>query len=304
MNILITGASGFLGRHLSVFLEQKGHNVTKITSKEIDLTNQYSCENIPKLNYHQIYHLAAWTQAGDFCQHHQGEQWIINQQINTNVLNWWKMYCPTAKMIAFGTSASYAPEFELVESNYMLGIPLDKYYSYAMTKRMLFAGLRSLNAQFNMNYVYLVPSTLYGPNYHTDGRELHFIYDIIRKILDFKYFNKKIYLWGDGFQERELLYIDDAVENISFLSTETNNSIINIGSGEAITINDFAKICCQITGVDFKNIQYDIDGFVGSKSKVLSNKVIKNLYNTRLTDTYIGLSNTIEWYENKHYISK
>ena len=38
--------------------------------------------------YDQIIHLAAWTQAGDFCLYHPGEQWIINQQMNTNVLAW------------------------------------------------------------------------------------------------------------------------------------------------------------------------------------------------------------------------
>ena len=50
MNILIIGSSGFLGRHLSIFLENNGHSVTKLTSRDIDLTNQQSCENIPKIN--------------------------------------------------------------------------------------------------------------------------------------------------------------------------------------------------------------------------------------------------------------
>lgn len=301
MNILITGASGFLGRHLSVFLEKKGHNVTKITSKEIDLTNQHSCENIPKLNYHQIYHLAAWTQAGDFCQHHQGEQWIINQQINTNVLNWWKMYCPTAKMIAFGTSASYAPNIELVEENYMTGSPLDKYYAYAMTKRMLLAGLQSLNKQFDMNYLYFVPSTIYGPFYHVDKRELHFIYDIIRKILDYKYFNKKIILWGDGEQTRELIFVDDCVNIIYEVEKSASNIVCNLSSEKSLSIKEFAKICCDIVGVDFSNISFNINEFVGFKSKSLNTNKM-NLFSKVNETSYIsGLEATINWYETTNY---
>ena len=87
MQILVTGASGFLGRALCAKLETQGHTVTKLTSRN-DLTKLSSLVSgeIFHRFYDVIYHLAAWTQAGDFCLHHQGDQWVINQQINTNVL--------------------------------------------------------------------------------------------------------------------------------------------------------------------------------------------------------------------------
>jgi GDP-L-fucose synthase len=299
MNILITGASGFLGRHLSVFLEKKGHNVTKITSKEIDLTNQNSCENIPKLNYHQIYHLAAWTQAGDFCQYHQGEQWIINQQINTNVLNWWKMYCPTAKMIAFGTSASYAPEYELKEVFYMSGSPIEKFYSYAMSKRMLLAGLESLNKQFGLEYLYFIPSTLYGPDYHTDGRQMHFIYDLIRKIKSSKETGSDAILWGDGFQKRELVFINDFINIIFEVNSILSNEILNIGAGVDYTIRDFAKIISDYFQFDFNNIKYDSNAYVGVRSKILNNEKLENIIKYDQTRLEQGLIQTINWFNQK-----
>ena len=43
-----------------------------------------------KNKFDEIYHLAAWTQAGDFCLKYPADQWINNQIINTNILNWWK----------------------------------------------------------------------------------------------------------------------------------------------------------------------------------------------------------------------
>src|SRR3989338_6152841 len=99
MKTLITGASGFMGKYLSRRLKNEGHEVIGLSSKDCDLTVQGSLESLLQgVKFDQIYHLAAWTQAGDFCLHHKGEQWLTNQKINTNVLNWWKEEQPEAKI--------------------------------------------------------------------------------------------------------------------------------------------------------------------------------------------------------------
>src|SRR5262249_14153961 len=183
MKILVTGATGFLGTRLCAHLASSGHTVERVSSRTADLTRADSLARFNDIRYDQIYHLAAWTQAGDFCLHHPGEQWILNQQINTNVLSWWSRLQPQAKLIAMGTSCAYAPDRELSEENYLEGLPIESLFTYAMTKRMLLVGLEALARQFNLRYLCLVPSTLYGPGYHTDGRQMHFIFDLIRKIL-------------------------------------------------------------------------------------------------------------------------
>src|ERR1700688_4395172 len=112
MNVLVTGATGFLGRHLIPFLSKKEgiECITYLNSKTCDLTEKNNIETYKILNLHRIYHLAAWTKAGDFCLYHKGEQWLINQQINTNILWFWQKYKPTATMITMGTSCAYPPE--------------------------------------------------------------------------------------------------------------------------------------------------------------------------------------------------
>ena len=90
----------------------------------------------------------------------------------------------------------------------------------AMTKRMLYAGLLALSKQYSMRYLYLIPSTLYGPGYHTDGRQMHFIFDLVRKILAAKAGGPPAVLWGDGHQRRELVYIDDFVDTAILLAGE------------------------------------------------------------------------------------
>ena len=146
MEILITGATGFLGTGLSAHLESLGHRVVRLGSRNCDLTQADSLDRFDDRRYDQIYHLAAWTQAGDFCLRHPGEQWLINQQINTNVLSWWQRRQPQAKLIAMGTSCAYAPDRELIEENYLEGQPIDSLFTYAMTKRMLYVGLHGPRA--------------------------------------------------------------------------------------------------------------------------------------------------------------
>jgi GDP-L-fucose synthase len=297
MHIFVTGSSGFLGRHLCLYLVEQGHSLVALTSKECDLTKQGTLEKLARSQYDQIYHLAAWTQAGDFCMRHGGEQWIVNQQINTNVLAWWQKFQPQAKLITLGTSVSYSTEDNLSEEEYMVGIPKERFFAYAMSKRMLYAGLVSLNKQFGLKYLYLVPSTLYGPRYHTDGRQMHFIFDLIRKILRAKLYGEPVVLWGDGYQRRELVFIDDFVRIMLQMADICNNELINIGSGEEFTIRYFAELICKKLKYDPNNIQYDTSRYVGAKSKCLVvNKLHRLLLDIPMTPLEKGLSATIDWF--------
>lgn len=297
MKILVTGATGFLGTHLCSQLEAQGHEVTKVNSKNGDLTQPYSLNSFNQQKYEQIYHLAAWTQAGDFCLYHTGEQWIINQQMNTNILTWWQASQPQAKLICMGTSCAYDPHLPLIEENYLTGMPIDSLFTYAMTKRMLYSGLLALNKQYGLKYLCLVPSTLYGAEYHTDGRQMHFIFDLIRKIIRGKLYGEAVVLWGDGYQSRELVLVDDFAKIAIKLAQTTDNDLINIGAGEEYTIRHFAKLICEKVGYDFNNIHFDTSRYVGAKSKCLAvNKLQSLLPNLTLTPLELGLSKTIDWF--------
>lgn len=298
MKILVTGASGFMGLSLCASLREAGHEVLGLSSKTCDLTQSSSLDSYGSEKYDQIFHLAAWTQAGDFCLRHPGEQWIINQKINTNVLDWWQRAQPQAKLISMGTSCAYSPDVELTEKNYMLGEPIESLYTYAMTKRMLYSGVRALHKQFALNYLYLVPSTLYGPGYHTDGRQMHFIFDLIRKILRGKEYSEEVVLWGDGHQKRELVYIDDFIQSVIFLSSKLENEIVNIGAGEEHSIRHFANLICELVKYDSNLIKYDTSKYVGAKSKCLKTDFLKKLNpEASSTPLKIGLQKTIDWFQ-------
>lgn len=298
MKIIITGATGFLGASLSSRLESEGHTVTRLSSTNCNLVEQSSLNNFISEKYDRIYHLAAWTQAGDFCLYHPGEQWLINQAINANILTWWQKYQPQAKLISIGTSCSYDPLLPHREENYLSGMPIESLFTYAMTKRMLYIGLLALQKQFDLKYLHLVPSTLYGPNYpFKKHKQAHFIFDLIKKIVRGKYFNEPVVLWGDGYQKRELVYIKDFVDMTTYLADKADNELINIGGGEEYTIRNFAEIISKIVDYDSSKIQYDVSKYVGAKEKFLITdklkKLMPNFKNTSLND---GLKKTIDWY--------
>lgn len=300
MNVFVTGATGFLGTRLCQALTKSGDSVVALGSKDCDLTVAGSMDRFADTKFDRIYHLAAWTQAGDFCLKHPAEQWIINQRMNTNVLGWWQQSQPQARFISIGTSCAYDPDMELSEPHYLDGRPIDSLFTYAMTKRMLYSGLIAFRKQWNLDSLTVVPSTLYGPGYHTDGRQMHFIFDLIRKILRGKYLNEPVVLWGDGYQRREVIHVDDFVSLMLKLADGCPFDLVNIGAGVEQTIREFAESICRIVDYDPAKIQYDTSRYVGAKSKCLRIDRLKELVpDLKLTPLDTGLQDVVGWF-NEH----
>ena len=296
MKVIVTGATGFLGRFLCPSLREAGHEVVALGSAAADLTHGDWHTVVEGQSFDRVYHLAAWTQAGDFCLRHPGEQWVVNQQINTNVLSWWQRRQPQAKIICMGTSCSYAPLLPLSEEHYLEGTPEESLYTYAMTKRMLLVGLRALHKQYGLRYLYVVPSTLYGPDYHSDGRQMHFIFDLIRKILQGKLRGERVVLWGDGQQRRELMEVRDFVKALVALDGVCENDVVNIASGREHSIREYAAMICAMVGYDPAAIEYDTSRYVGVTSKRLANDKLKRLLpEFSLASLAEGLPETVDW---------
>jgi GDP-L-fucose synthase len=300
VKVLVTGASGFVGTALCKALEARGDQVVRTSTKEADLLDPRSLDRYDASRFDQLFHLAAWTQAGDFCLRHPGEQWVKNQQLNTTVLGWWARSQPQAKLIVMGTSCAYDPALEHREENYLVGAPIDSLYTYAHTKRMLLVGLQALQRQFGLRWLCLVPSTLYGEGYHTDGRQLHFIFDLIRKILRGHLHGEPVELWGDGHQRRELVYLDDFVELTLRLSGQVDHTVVNLGAGEEHSIRHFARLICEHVGYDPARIIYDESRYVGARSKCLVTDRLRGLVpDLRLTPLEVGLPRTIDWFRRE-----
>jgi GDP-L-fucose synthase len=143
-----------------------------------------------------------------------------------------------------------------------------------------------------------VPSTLYGVGYHTDGRQMHFIFDLMRKIIRGKEFGETVTLWGDGNQKREVVLVDDFVRILWQLSQNNDNKIFNIGAGEEYSIRHFAELICQAVGYDDALIRYDAERYVGAMSKCLNVEKAKMTLGAdyKLTSLSEGIKQTIDWF--------
>ncbi len=295
MKVLVTGATGFLGSALRKVLEANGDEVVALGSADCDLTHPDSLRRWDRQPFERIYHLAAWTQAGDFCLRHPGEQWVINQQINTNVLAWWQRHQPQARLVAVGTSCAYDPGLDLVEENYLRGVPTESLFPYAMTKRMLHVGLLALRKQFGLRFLCAVPATLYGPGPHRAGRQLHFIFDLIRKVVRGKRHGEPVVLWGDGHQRRELIHVDDFVAVLLPLADRDDVELVNVGPGEDFSIRQFASLICEHVGYDVNDVRFDTGRYVGARAKCLRiDRLRRLLPDLQLTPLSVGLPRTID----------
>ncbi|MBL8688754.1 MAG: NAD-dependent epimerase/dehydratase family protein [Rhodospirillaceae bacterium] len=292
----MTGATGFLGSALCPALRRLGAEVVALGSRDADLTDPTSLTRVGSGRFDRIYHLAAWTQAGDFCLRHPGEQWLINQQINTTVLRYWAERQPKAKLVSIGTSCAYAEGSAHREEEYLQGVPTESLYTYAMTKRMLQVGQESIRRQFGLEYLTVVPSTLYGPGYIVGAKQLHFIFDLAVKMLRSKDLGEPVVLWGDGTQRRELVHVADFVATLLDLEPQTRNEIVNIGAGSDFSLRECAEILADLVGIPSADIQWDLSRYVGAKVKRLDTAKIDALLPDRpRRNLRTGLSELVAW---------
>ena len=117
------------------------------------------------------------------------------------------------------------------------------------------------------------------------------------KILRGKHYNEPVVLWGDGYQKRELVLLDDFINLMLEITRAQKNMTINVGAGREHTIREFAEIICDIVGYSPDDIDYDTSKYVGSKSKILDTSKLNSLVNYQQTPLYDGLKSTIEWFK-------
>ena len=177
-----------------------------------------------------------------------------------------------SNLIFLGSSCVY-PKLckQPIKEEYLLSGKLEKTNEpYAVAK---IAGIKlceSYNFQYKTNFKCLMPTNTFGPGDDYDIENNHFLPALIKKIHDCKVNkNKSLELWGNGKTRRELIYVDDLADAIVyFLNKKTVENLINVGSGIEKTINEYAKIVCEIIGVKLK-IKYKNKLLTGTPRKLL-----------------------------------
>jgi GDP-L-fucose synthase len=206
-------------------------------------------------------------------------------------------------MIAMGSSCMYSQDFKMVEENCLRGSVEKELYTYAMTKRMLFLGIKNFSKQYKLKYLFLIPSVFYGSNYELNDN--HFIFDFIRKINQGKRLDKEVKFFGAGNKKRDLIFVNDAVSYI-FSLLKYNNEVFNLASGKEKTLTYYAYKISKLMQFNIKKIKFSGKNNESVGSRKLVTKKLQNFVHKRNTNLDKGLSLTIDYFKKneKFIISK
>tara|TARA_B100000424_G_scaffold269601_1_gene266920 strand:+ start:5552 stop:6478 length:927 start_codon:yes stop_codon:yes gene_type:complete len=298
--VLLFGSNGLVGSSVKeLFEKDKNVELIAATRDDADLFNYDSTKNIIEDNKPNIIINSAAKVGGIYANNKYRTTFLLdNLKININILEACINF-PNIKIINLGSSCIYpldAPT-PIKESSLLDGKLEETNSPYAIAK---IAGIelgRSLHSQFGHEVINLMPTNLYGPRDNFSDLNSHVIPGLIQRIHNAKTKkNKNVEIWGSGKPLREFLYVNDLADAIKFIiNNNVRDELINIGSGEEITIKDLANLICEVIGYN-GSLLFDSSMPDGNPRKLLDSSKINSLGWKAKTKLKNGLEKTYKWY--------
>lgn len=297
MRILITGGTGFLGRHVTEELNRcYDHRTYPVGSSDADLTIREDVYSLFKdVQPRIVYHLAGDVGGIQANQDSPAGIWYHNLIMGMHVLDHCYQF-KVEKLVMVGTVCSY-PKYACIpftEDQIWDGYPEETNAPYGIAKKALLVGAQAYREQFGMNTIFLMPANLYGPGDNFTGYGGHVIADLIHK---FHTQSGTIKLWGDGTATRDFLYVKDAAYGICKAAELYNGSWpVNLGTGREINIRSLATLIK--TESNYRgDVIWDHAKPNGQPNRVLDTTRAKALFNWEATTPLeTGIKTTIQWY--------
>jgi len=306
--IYIAGHRGLVGSAIVRELQKNGYtNIITKSHSELDLKSQIETEKFFSIEKPEYVFLAAAKVGGILANNIYPADFIRdNLMIETNVID--SAYKNKVKKLLFlGSSCVYpksAPQ--PIKEEYLLTGELEPTNkAYALAKIAGIVMCQSYNKQYGVNFISVMPTNLYGEGDNFDLENSHVLPAMIRKFDDAKKNNAKgIILWGTGKPKREFLYVDDLASACIFLMNNYDNSeIINIGTGEDLSILELANMVKEITEYE-GNIIWDSSKPDGTPRKLLDVSKIKSLGWKHSINLKEGIKRTYEWYKTNRGVNQ
>jgi len=302
--ILVTGGTGFVGKHLQAELDCRGMKFYVFSSSQHDLAIPAEAASV--FAAHQdaqiVVHMACYQAAGEFPAKHTAEQFYVNNLIHLNVLENWRKFMPKAKLVAIGSSCAYpSSPGPLVEDRFMDGAIHGSVYSYAFTKRALFTGIAAYNDQFKLNGTYLIPATMYGEHddFHPDTA--HVCGALVGRFVRATEENwPSVEIWGDGTQVRDIMYVGDFITALLHLIPQCDRDIINVGPGKGTSIRDLAFAISKAAGYQGELV-FNASRYTGVREKFIETGQFEKKYGGNISnDLSRGIQRTVDWYRKNY----
>ena len=291
-----------MGSSLSKHLGNNDNlEVIKSSREDTNLFDYKSTKKLISESSPDIIVNAAAKVGGIYANNTKRTEFLLeNLKININILE----SCidqPSIKIINLGSSCIYPLHAKnpINEDEYMNGALEPTNSPYAMAKLTSIELGRSLKIQYGHKIVNLMPTNLYGPNDNFSKENSHVIPGLISRMHDAKINNEEVFkIWGTGKPLREFLFVNDLSDAINFIITnDIENDLINIGSGEEISINDLATKISKTLNFSGELI-FDDSKPDGNPRKLLDSTLINSLGWKSRTSLDEGLNQTYEWFIN------
>ena len=258
--IYIAGHNGLVGSELLSLLIKSGYKKILFKSrKELDLTNQKTVDNFFKKNKPEFLIICAAKVGGILENKNYPMEFLLdNLSIQKNLLLA-AMKHNIKRTIFLGSSCIYPKSSKIpIKESYLMTGKLEKTNeSYALSKIVGMKLCEIMFHKYKKDIICLMPTNLYGDNDNFDIASSHVIPGLISKFLLAKKNKLDVKIWGSGKPIREFLHVKDLVEAILILLKSnkpkikkvSNNElpIINIGSGESISIKNLALLIKKIS---------------------------------------------------------
>ena len=307
-NVIVTGATGFIGKALVCRLQEivgAEGKVIGLGSSVVDLSNRGAVFDwFDRLHWafdcDHIFHLAALYKAGGWPVEHPATQFHVNMSINVNILEAWARFFPKAKLTSILSYCMYPPHDEAHPEAELWGTePEDYLFSYAFTKKAMLIGQRAYRQEYGLNCTSVILPTVYGPG-DSFAENSHVMGALIGKFVRAAQTAKtSVEVWGEGQQEREFLYVDDAVAGMITAAQKSEVDVLNLGTGQAYSIRRISEIIKDASGFTGM-IQYNPTRFVGVQKRLLDvSKVRHELGWKAEVSMQQGIMNTVKWYQSQ-----
>ncbi|MEY4628003.1 MAG: hypothetical protein RLZZ595_329 [Bacteroidota bacterium] len=271
--IFIAGHRGMVGSAIHRRLSDLGYrNIITKTSVDLDLRVQERVNEFFEAEQPEYVFLAAAKVGGILANNTYRADFIYeNIMIQSNIIH--SSYATGVKKLMFlGSSCIYpkmAPQ-PLKEEYLLTGLLEPTNEPYAIAK---IAGIKMCDAyrsQYGCDFISVMPTNLYGPNDNYDLQNAHVLPSLIRKFHEAKLNQaSEVTIWGTGTPKREFLHADDLADACVFLmNTYSDAGLVNIGTGEDVSISELAALIKKVVGYG-GNIIYDSTKPDGTPRKLM-----------------------------------
>jgi len=298
--IYVAGHNGMVGSAIVRHLTKLGYkDIITLSKSQLNLLDQNSVDKFFREYSPEYVFLAAAKVGGIKANRDMKADFIYeNLMIQTNIIKSSYSY-DVKKLIFLGSSCIY-PKFcnQPIKEEYLMTGELEQTNdAYSIAKIAGIKMCQSYNQQYGTDFISVMPTNLYGPNDNYDLNNSHVLPAMIRKFHEAKLEGKdSVEIWGTGTPKREFLYVDDLADACVFLMNNYSGSnIVNIGTGQDVTIAELAVGISKIVGYDGE-IKYNTEMPDGTPRKLLDVSRLEEIgwkYSTSLKE---GIEKTYKDY--------